>query len=52
MAYTHQHTYYFDDVGRLRRLGYAVGTPGGGPPVHYPSQYREFDEIIASVTFS
>jgi hypothetical protein len=36
-------TYYFDDAGLLRRLDYAVDILGGGPAVHYPSQYREFD---------
>lgn len=40
-----QQTYYFDDAGLLRRLDYSVDILGGGPAVHYPSQYREFDGI-------
>ena len=44
-AHTRQQTYYFDDTGLLRRLDYAVDILGGGPAVHYPSRYREFDGI-------
>lgn len=39
-------TYYFDDAGLLRRLDYDLNCPGGGPAVHYPSRYREFDGIM------
>jgi hypothetical protein len=39
-------TYYFDDAGLLRRLDYRVDILGGGPAVHYPSEYREFDGIM------
>ena len=39
-------TYRFDDAGLLRRLDYPVDILGGGPAVHYPSQYREFDGIM------
>ena len=45
VAHTTQRSYYFDDTGLLRRLDYSVGILGGGPAVHYPSQYREFDGI-------
>jgi len=37
---------YFDDAGLPRRLDYSVDTLGGGPAVHYPSEYREFDGIM------
>ena len=46
VAHTRQQTYYFDDDGLLRRLDYAVDILGGGPAVHYPSDYREFDGIM------
>jgi len=36
----------FDDAGLLRRLDYSVDLLGGGPAVHYPSEYREFDGIM------
>jgi hypothetical protein len=45
-ALTRQQTYYFDDTGLLRRLDYSVDLLGGGPAVHYPSEYREFDGIM------
>jgi hypothetical protein len=45
VANTRQQTCYFDDAGLLRRLDYAVDILGGGPAVHYPSRYREFDGI-------
>ena len=46
VAHTRQQTYYFDEAGLLRRLDYAVDILGGGPAVHYPSRYREFDGIM------
>jgi hypothetical protein len=46
VAHSRQQTYYFDDAGLLRRLDDAVDMPGGGPAVHYPSRYREFDGIM------
>lgn len=46
VAHAQQQTYYFDDAGLLRRLDYAVDILGGGPAVHYPSGYREFDGIM------
>jgi hypothetical protein len=46
VAHTRQQTYYFDDTGLLRRLDYAVDILGGGPAVHYPSEYRRFDGIM------
>ncbi len=45
MAHCKQQTYYFDDAGLLRRLDYSVHILDGGPAVHYPSEYREFDGI-------
>ncbi len=45
VAHTRQQTYRFDDAGLLRRLDYRVDILGGGPAVHYPSEYREFDGI-------
>jgi hypothetical protein len=45
VAHTRQQTYYFDDGGLLRRLDYSVDILGGGPAVHYPSDYRTFDGI-------
>ena len=45
-AHTRQQTYYFDDAGLLRRLDYSVDILSGGPAVHYPSEYREFDGIM------
>jgi hypothetical protein len=46
VAHHKQQTYRFDDAGLLRRLDYPVDILGGGPAVHYPSQYREFDGIM------
>ena len=46
VAHTRQQTYYFDEAGLLRRLDYSVDILGGGPAVHYPSEYREFDGIM------
>ncbi|MGH3182834.1 MAG: hypothetical protein ACRDOH_09595 [Streptosporangiaceae bacterium] len=46
VAHTRRQTYYFDEAGLLRRLDYAVDILGGGPAVHYPSEYREFDGIM------
>ena len=46
VAHTRQQTYYFDDDGLLRRLDYSVDILGGGPAVHYPSEYHEFDGIM------
>jgi hypothetical protein len=46
VAHTRQQTYYFDNDGLLQRLDYAVDILGGGPAVHYPSQYRRFDGIM------
>ena len=46
VAHCRQQTYYFDDGGLLRRLDYSVDILGGGPAVHYPSEYREFDGIM------
>lgn len=46
VAHCRQQTYYFDDRGLLRRLDYSVDILGGGPAVHYPSDYREFDGIM------
>jgi hypothetical protein len=46
VAHPRQQTYYFDDAGLLRRLDYSVDILGGGPAVHYPSEYCEFDGIM------
>lgn len=46
VTHTRQQTYYFDDGGLLRRLDYSVDILGGGPAVHYPSDYREFNGIM------
>ena len=46
VAHTRQQTYYFDGTGLLRRLDYCVDILGGGPAVHYPSEYREFGGIM------
>ncbi len=46
VAHHRQQTYYFDGTGLLRRLDYSVDILGGGPAVHYPSAYREFDGIM------
>ena len=46
VAHTRQQTYYFDDDGLLRRIDYSVDILGGGPAVHYPSEYREFNGIM------
>ena len=46
VAHTRQQTYYFDELGLLRRLDYSVDVLGGGAAVHYPSDYREFDGIM------
>jgi hypothetical protein len=48
VAHHRQQTYYFDDVGLLRRLDYSVDILGGGPAVHYPTEYRQFDGIVAA----
>jgi hypothetical protein len=48
VAHTRQQTYYFDDAGLPRRLDYSVDILGGGPAVHYPSQYREFGGTMVS----
>lgn len=47
VTHTRQQTYYFDDDGLMGRVDYAVDILGGGPAVHYPSEYREFDGIMA-----
>jgi hypothetical protein len=46
VAHHRQQTYYFDDAGLLQRLDYSVDVLGGGPAVHYPPAYREFDGIM------
>jgi hypothetical protein len=46
VAHHREQTYYFDDGGLLRRLDYSVDFLGGGPAVHYPAEYREFDGIM------
>ena len=46
VAHPRQQTTYFDGTGLLRRLDYTVDDLGGGPAVHYPSRYREFDGIM------
>ncbi len=46
VAHTRQPTCYFDDAGPRRRLDYSADILGGGPAVHYPSQYREFGGIM------
>ena len=46
VAHPRQQTNYFDGAGLLRRLDYADDDVGGGPAVHYPSRYREFDGIM------
>jgi hypothetical protein len=46
VANSRRQTYYFDDEGLLRRHDYSVDILGGGPAVHYPSEYREFDGIM------
>jgi hypothetical protein len=46
VANSRQQTYYFDDDGLLRRHDYSVDILGGGPAVHYTSDYREFDGIM------
>jgi hypothetical protein len=46
VAHHKQQTYRFDGAGLLRRLDYSVDILGGGPAVHYPSQYREFGGIM------
>jgi hypothetical protein len=48
VAHTRQQTCYFDDARLPRRLDYSVDILGGGPAVHYPSQYREFGGIMVS----
>jgi hypothetical protein len=50
VAHCRQQTYYFDNKGLLRRLDYSVDILGGGPAVHYPSDYREFDGIMVPTT--
>ena len=46
VAHSRQQTCYIDETGLLRRLDYSVDILGGGPAVHYPSRYREFDGIM------
>ena len=46
VADARQQTYYFDHAGLLRRLDCALDSLGGGPAVHYPSRYRDFDGIM------
>ena len=46
VAHTREQTCYFDEDGLLRRLDYSVDILGGGPAVHYPSEYRAFDGIM------
>jgi hypothetical protein len=46
VMHSRRQTYYFDDAGLVRRLDYDLNFPGGGPAVHYPSRYREFDGIL------
>jgi hypothetical protein len=46
VAHHRQQTYYFNGAGLLRRLDYSVDILGGGPAVHYPSNYRRFDGIM------
>ena len=46
VAHCRQQTYSYDDDGLLRRLDYTVDILGGGPAVHYPSEYRDFDGIL------
>ncbi len=46
VAHCRQQTYYLDDAGLLRRLDYSVDILGGGPAVHFPSEYREFGGIM------
>ncbi len=46
VAHTRQQTYYIDERGLFRRLDYRVDILGGGPAVHYPSDYRDFDGIM------
>lgn len=46
LAQDQQQTCYFDDTGLLRRLDCAADILIGGPAVHYPSRYREFDGIL------
>jgi hypothetical protein len=46
VMHSRRQTYYFDDAGLVRRLDYDLNCPGGGPAVHYPSRYREFDGIM------
>jgi hypothetical protein len=48
VAHSRRQTYYFDDRGLLRRHDYTVDLLGGGPTVHYPSDYREFDGIMVA----
>jgi len=46
VMHSRRQTYYFDNAGLVRRLDYDLICPGGGPAVHYPSGYREFDGIM------
>ena len=46
VAHCRQQAYSFDDAGLLRRIDYVVNILGGGPAVHYPSDYCEFDGIM------
>lgn len=45
-THSRRQTYYFDGAGLVRRLDYDLNCSGGGPAVHYPSRYREFDGIM------
>ena len=46
VAHNRQQTYYSDGDGLLRRIDSSVDILGGGPAVHYPSDYQEFDGIM------
>jgi len=46
--HSRRQTYYFDGAGLVRRLDYDLNCPGGGPAVHYPSRYREFNGIMVA----
>lgn len=44
--FTTEETGPWHEDGLLRRLDYSVDILGGGPAVHYPSEYREFDGVM------
>ncbi|GAA3383668.1 hypothetical protein [Cryptosporangium minutisporangium] len=44
-THSRQQIFSFDDTGLLRRLDYTIDLLGGGPAVHYPSDYQRFDGI-------